>query len=106
MGDRYVKSDENKKKLYIDGTNLYVHSMSQPLPFDEIKFERIVCLKEKLNIRDDNDFGYFLEVDLRYLIIIRQKTKPFHFTLENKIVSKDDFNDCMKKNKPKKIYIT
>ena len=25
MGDRYVKSDENKKILYIDATNLYGH---------------------------------------------------------------------------------
>ena len=32
MGDRYVKSDENKKILYMDATNLYGHSMSQPLP--------------------------------------------------------------------------
>ena len=35
MGDRYVKSDENKKILYIDANNLYGHSMSQPLPVDE-----------------------------------------------------------------------
>ena len=32
MGDRYVKSDENKKILYMDATNLYGHSMSQMLP--------------------------------------------------------------------------
>ena len=38
-GDRYVKSDENKKILYMDATNLYGHSMSQMLPYDEIKFE-------------------------------------------------------------------
>ena len=31
MGDRYVKSDDNKKILYIDANNLYVHSMSQQL---------------------------------------------------------------------------
>ena len=36
MGDRYVKSDENKKILDMDATNLYGHSMSQPLPYDEI----------------------------------------------------------------------
>ena len=37
MGDRYVKSDENKKILYIDATNIYGHSMSQFLPYDEIE---------------------------------------------------------------------
>ena len=36
-GDRYLKSDENTKILYMDATNLYGHSMSQPLPYDEIE---------------------------------------------------------------------
>ena len=34
MGNRYVKSDENKKIIYNDANNLYGHSMSQPLPYD------------------------------------------------------------------------
>ena len=42
MSDRYVKSDDNKKILYVDSINLYGHSMSQPLPFDEIKFDQNV----------------------------------------------------------------
>ena len=43
MGYQYVKSDENKKIIYLDANNLYGHSMSQPLPYDKIKFERNVC---------------------------------------------------------------
>ena len=35
MGDRYVKSDEIKKILYIDVNTLYGQSTSQPLPYDE-----------------------------------------------------------------------
>ena len=45
MGDRYVLSDKNKKILYFDGNILYGHSMSQPLPFDEIEFDGNVRLK-------------------------------------------------------------
>ena len=37
MGDRYVKSDENKKILYVDATILYGHPMSQMSPYDEIE---------------------------------------------------------------------
>ena len=37
MGDRYVKSDENNRIIYMDATNLYGHSMIQPLPYDEIE---------------------------------------------------------------------
>ena len=35
--DRYVKSDNSNKKIYMDATNLYGHSMSQMLPYDEIE---------------------------------------------------------------------
>ena len=35
MGDRYVKSDENKELIYMDATSFYGHSVSQPLPYDE-----------------------------------------------------------------------
>ena len=101
MSDRYVESDNNKKVLYIDSNILYGHSMSQALPYDEIKFEKDICLKEILNTPDDNDIGYFLEVDLSYPYNIRQKTKHFPFCPENKFISKDDFNDYMKRIKPK-----
>ena len=37
MGDRYVKSDINKKTLYFGATKLYGNSKSQPLPYDEIE---------------------------------------------------------------------
>ena len=39
MGDRYVKSDENKKILYKDANNLYGWAMSEYLPHDESKFD-------------------------------------------------------------------
>ena len=37
MGDRNVKSDENKKIIYVDATNLYGRSITQPLPYDKIE---------------------------------------------------------------------
>ena len=71
MGDRYVKSDENKKIIYIDSTNLYGYSMSQPLPYDEIEMWHghpdlyMNWLEETLNTPDDSDIGYLIETDLR-----------------------------------------
>ena len=63
MGNRYVKSDENIKIIYGDATNLYGHSMSQFLPYDEIegwhdhpdKYWR--WLDIILNTPDDADIG-------------------------------------------------
>ena len=66
MGDRYIKSDDNKKILYIDANNLYGHSMSEPLPYDEIKLDDNVILEDILNTPDNSDIGYFIEVDLTY----------------------------------------
>ena len=71
MGDRYVKSDETKNKLYMDATNLYGHSMSQPSPCDETEMWHghpdlyMNKLEENLYTRDDSDIGFFVEVDLR-----------------------------------------
>ena len=97
MGNRYVKSDENTSITYFDASNLYGFGMSQPLPYENIKFETDnICLEEKLNTSDDNDIGYFLEVDLEYPYNIRQKTRYFPFCPENKTVSKNDFGPYMK----------
>ena len=107
MGDRYVKSDENKKILYMYATNLYGHSMSQMLPYDEIEMWRghpDKCwnwLEEILNTLDDSDIGYFLEVDLKYPDNIKEKSKIFPFCSENKKIDPDKYNDYMKKIKPK-----
>ena len=96
MGDRYIQSDENKKISYIHATNLYGHSMSEPLPYDEIEFDNIVKLEVILNTPDDSDIGYFIEVDLKYRDNIKEKTRNFPFSPVNKKINCDDFGDYMK----------
>ena len=44
MGDRYVKSDENKKIVYMDATNLYGHSMSQSLLLMKLKCGMVILI--------------------------------------------------------------
>ena len=44
--DRYVKSDESKKILYIDANNLYGWAMREYLPYDEIKIDRNVKIED------------------------------------------------------------
>ena len=103
MGDRYVKSEETKKILYIDATKLYGHSMSQVLPYDEIEMwlgHRGLYLKKLEDILitpDDSDIGYFIEVDLKYPHNTKEKTKIFPFYPGNNIIPKDQYNDYMKK---------
>ena len=105
--NRYVKSDENKKILYVEANILYGHSMSQPLPYDEIELWHghldlyMNKLEENLYTPDDSDIGYFVEVDLRYSDNIKEKTKNFPFCPENKIIDKDKYNEYMEEIKPK-----
>ena len=107
MSDRYVKSEDNKKITYMDATNLYGHSMSQFLPYDEIEMWHghpdlyMNWLEEILNTPDDNEIGYFLEVDLKYPDNIKEKTKRFPFCPENKIIPKEKYNEYMNEIKPK-----
>ena len=100
MGDRYVQSDDNKKILYIDANNLYGHSMSEPLPYDEIKFDRDIKLEDILNTPDDSDIGYFVEVDLKYSDNIKEKTRNFPFAPVKKKINPDKFGNYMKEFKP------
>ena len=111
MGDRFFQSDENKKILYVDANNLYGHSMSQPLPFDELKFDNNVKLEDNLNTPDDSNIGYFIEVDLTDSNNIKEKTKNFPFAPVNKKFNPDKFSDYMIEIKldtyiqTKKLYV-
>ena len=104
MGDRYVQSDNKKKILYVDANILYGWAMSKYLPYDEVKFDRKVKLKDIIITPDESDIGYFIEVDLKYPDNIKEKTKKLPFAPMNKKINPDNFNDFMKEIKPD-IYI-
>ena len=57
-------------------------------------------LEEILNTPDDGEFGYFLEVDLKYPDNIKQKTKFFPFCPENKKIDPNKYNEYMNSIKP------
>ena len=73
--------------------------MSEYLPYDEYKFDKNGDLKDMLNTPIVSDIAYLVEVDLSYSDNIK-KTKSFPFRLENKNISKNDFNEYMKKIEP------
>ena len=74
--------------------------MSQPLLYDEIKFDTSVKSEEILNTPDDSYIGYFIEVDSNDPDKIKEKTKHFPFAPQNKKVNPDDFVEYMKKTIP------
>ena len=62
-----------------------------------IRFDGNVKLEGILNTPDDSDFGYFIEVNLKYPDNIKEKTKKFPFAPENEKINPDDFSDYKKK---------
>ena len=105
-GNRHVKSDGKKKIIYMDATILFGQSMSQMLPYDEsgMWYGHPDLYTDKLEeflgkTSDEKDFTNFIEVDLKYLDKIKEKTKHFPFCLEVKKINPDKYNDYMKKNK-------
>ena len=99
MGDRSFRSDDNKKIMYKDANSLYVHPMSEPLPYDEIKLDKNVKLEDIINNPDDSDIRYFVEFDLTYPDIIKQESKYFPFAPEHKKIIPDNFTKYMNENK-------
>ena len=59
------KTDDKEKILYIDAKNCYSWDMGEPLPYDEINFDRNVELEHILKTPGDTDFGYFVAIDLK-----------------------------------------
>ena len=63
FADRYNKSAEIKKIIYMVATNLYGHSMSQMLPYDENEMWHghpdlyRINIQENLKTPDDADVG-------------------------------------------------
>ena len=96
MGDKYVKSDENKKILYKDASNLYGWALGEYLLYDDIKFDNNVKLEDIINTPDVSDIGYFVEVALIYPDRIEEKTKQFPLAPENKKINPDNFSDYAK----------
>ena len=90
MGDRYVVSDDNKKLLYVDATNLYGHSRSQMLLYKEAEMwygHRGLHknnLEGIINKADDSDIGCFVEVDIKYPGETKEITKNLPFVPEIK----------------------
>ena len=73
--------------------------MSQSLPYDEIKTDKEGKLEDLLNISDDRDNGYLVEVGIKHPDLIKEKTKNFPLAPGNKFSPQDEFTDYMNDRK-------
>ena len=73
--------------------------MSQPLPFDEFKFDENVEVEDIFFSPDDSDIGYFAEVDLSNPDKLKEKTEKLPSAPANKKIDHKNFTPHMIKMK-------
>ncbi|GFY47158.1 uncharacterized protein TNIN_7671 [Trichonephila inaurata madagascariensis] len=77
--------DEIKYLMYLDINNLYGYAMSKYLPLtDFVWSDNNLTEQDILNLSDESDAGYILEVDLEYPSDLHDKHSDFSLAPENK----------------------
>ncbi|XP_030764719.1 uncharacterized protein LOC115888968 isoform X2 [Sitophilus oryzae] len=81
----YNPSEPSSFIMYLDATNLYGYSMSQPLPLRDFRWltEREIIDLDIMNVEDDSKYGYVLEVDIHYPKHLHDKHSDLPFLVEN-----------------------
>ncbi|GFT68116.1 hypothetical protein TNCV_5003331 [Trichonephila clavipes] len=87
--NRYMSNfnpdDEIKYLMYLDANNLYGYAMSKHLPLkDFVWSDNDLTEQDILNLSDESDVGYILEVDLEYPSDLHDKHSDFPLAPENK----------------------
>jgi hypothetical protein len=75
--ENYDKTKDSNYLMYLDANNLYGWAMSQNLPYDEVKINNDINIKQVLETSDDNDTGYIVECNLRFPKEIHEKRKQY-----------------------------
>ena len=87
----YDKSIESSYLMYLDANNLYGWAMSKKLPVNGFKWENDLSRFNEdfiKNYNENNDIGYFLEVDIEYPEQLWSSHKDLPFLPERKKIEK------------------
>ena len=90
--------------MYLDANNLYGWAMSQPLPYDQIKIDNDIDIKQVLDTADNDENGYVVECDLHFPKEIHEKLRQYPPAPEN-MVPKDEWLSQYQKELKNKMNI-
>ena len=91
------KSIESSYLMYLDGKNLYGWAISQKLPVNGFKWEKIVSKFDEdfiTNYDEDTNKGYIFEVDVKYPKDFHDLQSDLQFLTEKNKINKCDKLVC------------
>ncbi|GFX25487.1 uncharacterized protein TNCV_1407531 [Trichonephila clavipes] len=98
--------DEIKYVMYLDANNLHGYAMSKYLPLkDFVWSDNNLTKQDILNLSDESDAGYILEVDLEYPSDLHDKHSDFPLAPENKPTPNYKMPSLLKTLEPKPKYV-
>ncbi|GFW15226.1 uncharacterized protein TNCV_173711 [Trichonephila clavipes] len=108
--NRYMSNfnpdEEIKYVMYLDANNLYGYAMSKYLPLkDFVWSDNDLTEQDILNLSDESDVGYILEVDLEYPSDLHDKHSVFPLAPENKPPPNCKEPRLLTTLEPKKKYV-
>ena len=74
---------ESRKRMDIDANILYCWEMSQGWPYKDVRFNASTELKAFLTFKDDAQFGFCVQLDMRYADETKRKTMNFQLSPQN-----------------------
>ena len=104
--ENYNKNEESLYIKYLDANNLYGWAMSQKLPVNGFKWvEDISRINEEFikNYDENNDKGYILEVDVKYLKKLHDIHSDLPFLPKRMNINKCKKLVCNLRNKNKYV---
>jgi len=92
----YDKTKEDSYIIYVDANNLYGHSMSQPLPTGNFKFDKQIEKYTKdyiMSLNPNGNKGCLLKVDLKYPECLHDKHNDYPLAPEKMDIKYKDISD-------------
>ena len=108
FGNRYLKSDDEIKIIYVNQNNLYEWALMQALPHSDFKEKNEFILEDVLITSNNNEIGYAPLVHLNRSDNLLQKTELSLLCRHNKKMNLEISKnvDYMNKHKPEQYTST
>ena len=87
ISHRYTESSATRSLLYLDANSLYAWAMSQSLPLSDFEWANVDI--DVMQVADDSEDGYILQVDLEYPAQLHDAHNDYPLAPEKMKITRD-----------------